>query len=78
MSAASQPRSRALFSSFRLHKGRTIRKVMGGGGGGGKSKNRAGGTEKKFVHQKSLKKKFVQRLFNRENYKLTGPIRGTV
>jgi hypothetical protein len=25
-----------------------------------------------------LKKKFVQRLFNRENYKLTGPIRGTV
>ena len=29
----------------------------GGGGGGGKSKNRAGETEeKKFVHQKSLKK----------------------
>jgi hypothetical protein len=24
------------------------------------------------VHQKSLKKKFVQRLFNRENYKLRG------
>ena len=39
-------------------------------------KNRAGETEKKkFVHQKSLKKKI---LLNRENYKLTGPIRGTV
>jgi hypothetical protein len=41
------------------------------GGGGGKRKNQAGETEeKKFEHEQSLKKKFVQRLFNRENYKL--------
>jgi hypothetical protein len=46
-----------------------MRKVMGGGGGD-KNKNRAGKTERKFAHQKSLKKKFVQRLFNRENYQL--------
>jgi hypothetical protein len=39
--------------------------------GVGKQKNRAGETERKtFVHQESLEKKFVQRLFNRENYKL--------
>jgi hypothetical protein len=42
------------------------------GEGGSKNKNRAGETEiKKFVHQKSLKKKFVQRLEIRaDNYKL--------
>ena len=48
------------------------------GGGEAKIKIEQGKQkEKKFVHQKSLKKKFVRRLFNRENYKLTGPIRGT-
>ena len=51
---------------------------MGGGGGGDKSKNknRAGETEK-FEHQKSLEKKIRAETF-RENYELTGPIRGTV
>jgi hypothetical protein len=48
-------------------KGRTIRKVMGGGGGWGKSKNknRAGKTnkQKKFVHQKCLKKKIRAETF---------------
>ena len=55
-----------------LYKGRTIRKVMGGGGGGAKAKIKIeqGKQKKKFEHEKSLKKKFVQRLFNRENYKL--------
>ena len=41
--------------------------MMGGGGGGGvesKNKNRAGETPRKF------EKIFVQRLSNRENYKL--------
>ena len=49
-------------------------------GGGGKSKNkyRAGEQKKKFVHQKCLKKKIRAETFQRENYKLTGPIRGTV
>jgi hypothetical protein len=42
------------------------------GGGGSKNKNRAGETEKKqLVHQKRFEKKFVQRLFNRENYKMS-------
>jgi hypothetical protein len=51
---------------------RGIRKVMGGGGGGkSKNKNRAGETEKKNCAPKKFKKKFVQRLFNRENYKLS-------
>ena len=53
-------------------KGRIIRKVMWGWGGGkakikieqGKQK------EKKIRARKKFKKKFVQRLFNRENYKL--------
>ena len=49
-------------------KGRTIRKVMGGRGWGKSKKNRA--ERKRFVHQENLKNKFVQRLFNRENYKL--------
>jgi mannitol/fructose-specific phosphotransferase system IIA component len=40
------------------------------GGRESKNKNHARETkEKKLVHQKILKKKFVQRLFNRENYK---------
>ena len=43
---------------------------MGGGGEKAKIEIEQG---KQFVHQKSLEKKFVQRLFNRENYKLTGP-----
>jgi hypothetical protein len=46
----------------------------GGGGGGGKSKNknRAGKTNQKnnSCTRNVWKKKFVQRLFNRENYKL--------
>jgi hypothetical protein len=41
-----------------------------GGGGESKNKNRAGETEKKIRARKKFKKKFVQRLFNRENYKL--------
>jgi hypothetical protein len=41
------------------------------GGRGSKNKNCAGETErKKFVHQKKFEKIFVQRLLNRENYKL--------
>ena len=37
----------------------------GGGGGGAKIKTEQGKQkEKKLVHQKSLKKKFVQRLFS--------------
>jgi hypothetical protein len=44
------------------------------GGGGSKNKNRAGETEsrkkKKIRAPKKFEKKFVQRLFNRENYKL--------
>jgi hypothetical protein len=47
---------------------------MGGGGGKSKNKNRAGETEKKIRAPEMFEKKFVQRLFNRENYKLTGPI----
>jgi hypothetical protein len=44
--------------------------VTGGGGGKAKIKSTQGKQkEKKLVHQKLLKKKFVQRLFNRENYK---------
>ena len=44
---------------------------MGGGGGGkSKNKNRAGETERKIRARKKFKKKFVQRHFNRENYKL--------
>jgi hypothetical protein len=45
---------------------------MGGGGRGGAKIKIVQGKqkEKKFVHQKSLRNKFVQRLFNRENYKL--------
>ena len=44
--------------------------MMGGGGGEAKIKIEQGKQKKKFEHEKSLKKKFVQRLFNRENYKL--------
>ena len=50
--------------------GRTIRKVLGGGAAKAKIKIEQGKQEKKFEHDKSLKKKFVKRLFNRENYKL--------
>jgi hypothetical protein len=40
------------------------------GGGKAKIKTTQGKRkEKKLVHQKILKKKIVQRLFNRENYK---------
>jgi hypothetical protein len=41
-----------------------------GGGAKAKIKIEQGNRKKKFEHEKSLKKKFVQRLFNRENYKL--------
>jgi hypothetical protein len=51
---------------------------MGGGGAKAKIKIEQGKQKKEFVHQKSLKKKFEQRLFNREKYKLTRPISGTV
>ena len=45
--------------------------MMGGGRGGDKNKNRAGETERKKIRaSKTLKNKFLQRLFNRENYKL--------
>jgi hypothetical protein len=45
--------------------------VEGGGGGGAKAKIKIeqGKQKKKFEHEK-FKKKFVQTLFNRENYKL--------
>jgi hypothetical protein len=49
-------------SSISLSKGRTIRKVMGEGGQN-KNKNRAGETEKKFEHEKSLKKKIRAETF---------------
>jgi hypothetical protein len=48
------------------------------GGGGSKNKNRAEETEKKIRAPEKFEKKIVQRLLNRENYKLTEPIRGTV
>jgi hypothetical protein len=41
-----------------------------GGGAKAKIKIEQGNRKKKFEHEKSLKKKFVQRHFNRENYKL--------
>jgi hypothetical protein len=40
------------------------------GGAKAKIKIEQGKQKKKFEHEKSLKKKFVQRHFNRENYKL--------
>jgi hypothetical protein len=40
------------------------------GGRQKQKKYRAGETEKKIRARKKFKKKFVQRLFNRENYKL--------
>ena len=58
-------------------KGRTIRKVMGGGGKAKIKIEQGKRKEKKIRAPKKFdKKKFVQRLFNRENYKLTGHIRG--
>ena len=49
-------------------------KSDGGGGGGGEAKAKIkieqGKQEKKIRARKKLKKKFVQKLFNRENYKL--------
>jgi hypothetical protein len=41
-----------------------------GGGAKAKIKIEQGKQKKKFEHEKSFKKKFVQRLFNGENYKL--------
>ena len=58
---------------------RTIRKVMGGGGGAkAKIKIEHGNRKKNIRAPEMFEKKFVQRLFNMENYKLTGPIKGTV
>jgi hypothetical protein len=43
----------------------------GGRNGGDKNKNRSGETERKKIRaSKTLKNKFLLRLFNRENYKL--------
>ena len=72
---------RSISSKHFPFKGRTIRKVMGGGGGAkAKIKIEQGKQTKKKIRAPEMfeKKKFVQRLFNRENYKLTWPIRGAV
>jgi hypothetical protein len=49
-----------------------------GGGAKAKIKIEQGKQKNNLCTRNVWKKKFVQRLLNRENYKLTGPVRGTV